>query len=1126
MNKFLFLLFFIALFKYIVLLYPCTPLEINPYESNQIYIKANATIKCVFFSFDNPSEGNIILKLAKSNSFTSEIYIFDNENEIKYNKEEEKFENFIFKYQIGIEFFKEKKLEGMLKQKYYFIIYENNFYFNDELIIYNDNFKEKNFYEINQIDNNQVNEFNYKYKYTDDNPIIIHFKTPSNSIKYLNYQFSNINNDHKTFFNIYENNNFENSGIIETVENEKEHSNYVEIKPNTDYHIKIVTDGEINIILEFLNSLFLKISPDDIIQKELITLNEYYFYIEKELIHESDEYFNEFTIKLDSTNLDNLPFEIKTNTCNDISKLKECIDNSDIKTIIKRDIDIPYIYHIYYSFNGKNNIGIKILNKKHLEKKQRIIIEDSGGNELVDSKHDKVFINNKGYLFPFYLNVSINEINDELNKNKNRILFIYTNTSDSIKIFYNEDTFKNDNIDLKNNEYLTIENYVYGFDFNKPNIKQIFGNRKYFTIMIYCPWEPSPISFQLTFINDNIHNFNYIIDQTRPINSPIKINLNSPDEKYYFIGQYNELASNILFNEVIYGKINAKYKYFNENDKISRLIYNETAKGYNFSNWTRVYSKIDIIEITCISPALVYMHFIDDQVININNIVLEKGTQHYIYLNNINSYNLGLSNDLKGFNNINIEVFVVSQREKQNIEIVINDKSFDLNNDNNLLRYTEESPLESFTIKGKGTATTIRITIGAEEKNIAFYQEYKKKKEKNKISKLINLNINNNNDKTVKLCYTLNFATPKYFYYPKDENCFEINKNDKTVITMYNPWEKYLINNNKLYTDSDSYYIIIYANDNSLLGNLQFNSQEEFLDFNSELEQNELISSQNIQKILIKSFKQQNKNILIQFSPKSNNNQADDDKYIIKSQFDEIIQEGQIYNKNNRTYAIFIDQLIDTFIQLDIKKNNKYEIKYNIISNDNNIIKDKLNDNYKLELNTNSDESYIQFKPLLIGKNVDYSFYISFDTQLDLLSLSSIKTLKKDEKTIYIYNANINTENDLIKFKLNSDISKQLKKKQWILNVLAEEKNIYNISISYDVLKSGEDIGGSSVGSTILLIFIILLLVCGVAYIAYSFFYKKKYSKDTELMKGINDVNLSMEDQSEKGMTNEEVIIK
>ena len=124
---------------------------------------------------------------------------------------------------------------------------------------------------------------------------------------------------------------------------------------------------------------------------------------------------------------------------------------------------------------------------------------------------------------------------------------------------------------------------------------------------------------------------------------------------------------------------------------------------------------------------------------------------------------------------------------------------------------------------------------------------------------------------------------------------------------MYNPWDKYLINNNKLYTDNDSYYMIIYAEDNSFLGKLEFNSQEEFIDLNSELKQNELISFKNKQNNLIKSSKEQNKMILIQFSSKSNNNQVNEDKYIIKSQYDEIIQEGKIYNKNNRTYATLIN---------------------------------------------------------------------------------------------------------------------------------------------------------------------------------------------------------------------------
>ena len=40
----------------------------------------------------------------------------------------------------------------------------------------------------------------------------------------------------------------------------------------------------------------MKITPDDIFKKEILTFNNYYFCVEKELVLENDEYFNEFTI--------------------------------------------------------------------------------------------------------------------------------------------------------------------------------------------------------------------------------------------------------------------------------------------------------------------------------------------------------------------------------------------------------------------------------------------------------------------------------------------------------------------------------------------------------------------------------------------------------------------------------------------------------------------------------------------------------------------------------------------------------------------------------------------------------------------------------------------------------------
>ena len=1143
MNKFFYIFIVVFLLKESLLFNPCSKIEIKPFMSNEIYIERNTT-KCSYFSFDNPSEGNIILKLAKSNSFTSIIYIYESEDKISYNSKEELMENYLEKFHIGEEFFKEKKLENMKMGTYYFVIFENDFYFKDELIIYNDKFDQNNFYELNTIETNQKNEFNFKYEYTNNNPILIHFKVSSSYIKYLNYQFVNCNTNGKVSFYIYENN-LETGEQIEKVEDQKENNNYLSLKNGTDYYVKIITDGEINLIFDFLDTKVMKITPDDIFQKELITLNDYYFFIEKELVFENDEYFNEFTIKLDSTNLEYLPFEVIINTCekNSEDELIKCIDAVDLipKTIIKRDIDIPYIYHIYYSFNGLNNLVIKIMNKKSLEKKQRLIIEASGGNDLVDSKHDKVFTDNKGYLYPVYLNVSIDLINDEFNKNKSRILFVYTNTTSAIKVFFNDDTFKKESLEINSDEYVTIDNYVYGFDFNKDEVKQLFGNRKYFTIMIYCPWESSPISFQLTFINDNIHNFNYVLDNKRPLQTPIKVSLNAPNEKYYFIGQYNTYDTDILFNEIVYGKVIAKYKYFNGNEKLSRIIFNDTADGYNFNGWTPIHTRIDIIEIISLSPTLLYMHFIEDNAIKINDIILEEGSQNYIFLNNTNFYNIALSNTLKRKKNINIEVSIVSKIKDQSIGVIINNDTFTLNlNENNLFRYnTKEETLENFGIQGMGKPTTVRIKIGAglDNKNIAYYQEYKKSTEnKNEISQKIDIDITNKNNKKVKLCYTMNFVGEELIYDPINENCFELNKNEKTTLTMYNPWDKYLKNENNLFTDTDSYYIMIYIEDSSLKDNLEFKSNEEIIKFNTEYEESKYISISNKETNVIKSSLKEEQNILIQFSPVDNlnkkNNENIEDKYFIKSKFGDIILEGKIYSKNNRTFVAYNDLLIDSYLEFDIQNDNKYEVKYNYFSNKNNLYEEIINTNYSIELINDGDSEYVKFRPLIKGKNIDYYLYISLKTDDDLSKVSNLKSLENDKKNTYILHINMNTDLEFSKIDITSEISKEIKSKEFLLNILAEEKESYNICMSYDVIKVKENSqkkeekekGGSSVGKVFLALFIIILIgAC--AYGAY-YFIKKKRNKDDALLDDINDVNLSMEDQTERGLNTEEGIIK
>ena len=266
-NIFLFIFFFIFV-KYSIS-YPCREITVTPYDSNKINIKKNTT-NCVLFSFENKIEGNIILKLAKSNSFTSIIYIYESKSQIEFNSTLNEFINYNQSFHIGEEFYKEKKIENMTIQNYYFVIYEPYYNFDDELIIYNDKFNEKNYFEIKDIKNNDIKELNFKGDYTNDNPIILHFNTQNNNLKYLSYQIvQKISNEILSFY-LYKNN-LENINIIEKIEYSKGKGNYVEIENNKDYYIKIIMKGEFDLVLRFMESKILKITPDDIFVKEIIS---------------------------------------------------------------------------------------------------------------------------------------------------------------------------------------------------------------------------------------------------------------------------------------------------------------------------------------------------------------------------------------------------------------------------------------------------------------------------------------------------------------------------------------------------------------------------------------------------------------------------------------------------------------------------------------------------------------------------------------------------------------------------------------------------------------------------------------------------------------------------------------
>ena len=88
----------------------CQKITVNPFEPTQIQIsEENNKAKCVYFSYDNPIFGDVIIKFSKGNSYSSYIYIYEDESIISKNANSPDFVNYINKFQIGYDFFKEKK---------------------------------------------------------------------------------------------------------------------------------------------------------------------------------------------------------------------------------------------------------------------------------------------------------------------------------------------------------------------------------------------------------------------------------------------------------------------------------------------------------------------------------------------------------------------------------------------------------------------------------------------------------------------------------------------------------------------------------------------------------------------------------------------------------------------------------------------------------------------------------------------------------------------------------------------------------------------------------------------------------------------------------------------------------
>ena len=380
------------------------------------------------------------------------------------------------------------------------------------------------------------------------------------------------------------------------------------------------------------------------------------------------------------------------------------------------------------------------------------------------------------------------------------------------------------------------------------------------------------------------------------------------------------------------------------------------------------------------------------------------------------------------------------------------------------------------------------------------------------------MNIKNNNDQAINLCYTYNFYLDNYISNPKNENCFDLKEYAESELIMYNPWNKYLENKNNLFEKSDSYYLIIYSENENLIKQLQFTFKEETIEVNSEININTFFKINYSQTNIVKSSDNENKNILIQFSPiinLKNSINSINDEFTILSQFDinnNNIQKGKLFSKQNRTYAFYDDPLIDSYLSININSEVKYEIKYSIISNTNNIKKDNINENYNIELSFENNIYSIKYNPLFKNIEVLYYIFIFFGNNIEFISPSFLHNLVRDENSDskYIIKEIIKTNEKFIKKPLTTDISNKMKNENYVITILAEENDLYNIIMNYDVLKREFETKKNENNVTLIiaicLTVVVVVAIIVLSFLIYKYILKKKLKKDNLI---VNNIELS-----------------
>jgi len=748
--------------------------EIYNNQLNNISFSADKKYEMFYFNYENI--GDILLKFDEKLDEGTKFYLYYEKEKIIFNSN-----NF------GGDIILSKNINNL--NQFLFSVTQTNFYF----IIFNDKgINNKKFLLIgNEIMYEISNSQTYLNYYTSNQKqYSLNYKI--NKVLenvYLNIQWKIEDSKSNCSIIIYNNNIKE--PIYQSTQ-KTDFSDFIPLEPNIEYKLlfnvfSYINDAKIDLLFNFNEkSNIISFIKDEIISLPIIS-NQIIYLIQP--------------IKSYSLN-ENINYAISDINI-DIKVMIKFFDKSTEKEIINEINSIKE----YDKILEKDNCEEKIcyyLNKKIDNAHNYLLIKIDLKSLSNLYEKNSIFTIQKHYI-PLEIKSSISYEMEKYSKKLfkfnydsvliNQTIIIYSNNENSISI---------------------VNNNKYGFSSGKKlyviNKEMTFNNMIF---QIYNDKEDYKVNIEYISKDKIIY---YRSNENRNKISNYRIKINDCQKENYYYGAFNKKNDEIIYVEVVYGDSKI---YSIESSKISSIndLYNFNKIDNELSYPKLIKNEYDILQFVCTQPSLINIYYYDYQ---IKEIILNYGDSYGIYIKN-GIKKIKIRKDSEIYNNsFSFEIkLIYSNKKTKNARIRFNNKNYNLENKNDLIRdINEKISDEEIELESYNEDTLILIKIGLNKTLSTYIKEEKKEIIPDKNYIIILYPKNNEQNKYIssiiiienikpfnsgKICLSEGFNGEKYIELPQNKDCISLNKGEKISFNTPYPY-KDKVSLRRLNEDYDNYF--------------------------------------------------------------------------------------------------------------------------------------------------------------------------------------------------------------------------------------------------------------------------------------------------------------------------------